>query len=146
MPTTLYSARAGGTLLFPKRFPEEIQVKKLIAAVLICAFAPFVYADNDQATEVIAGVLMSLNHFPSDDDKMALQALVDDDGVGPAFKAVANAVMGIEHSASEDGKAAMAQVLEAEDADPRAKSLAQVVMDLNHGASDEAKAAVQALL
>ena len=75
-----------------------------------------------------------------------MQALIDDDGVGPAFKAVANAVMGIEHSASEDGKAALARVLEADNADPRAKSLAEVVMDLNHGASDEAKAAVQALL
>jgi len=125
---------------------EEIQVKKLTAAILICAFAPFVYADNDQATEVIAGVLMTLNHFPTDDDKTALQGLIDDDAVGPAFKAVATAVMGIEHSASEDGKTALAQVLEADGADPRAKSLAQVVMDLNHGASDEAKAAVQALL
>lgn len=94
-------------------------MKKLIAAILICAFAPFVYADNDEATEVIAGVLMNLNHFPSDDDKVALQGLIDDDSVGPAFKAVADAVMGIEHSASEDGKAAMARVLEADNADPR---------------------------
>lgn len=121
-------------------------MKKLIAAILICAFAPFVYADNDEATEVIAGVLMNLNHFPSDDDKAALQGLIDDDGVGRAFKAVANAVMGIEHSASEEGKSMLARVLEADDADPRAKTLAQVVMDLEHGASDEAKASVQALL
>ncbi len=121
-------------------------MKKLIAAALIFAFAPFVYADNDQATEVIVGVLANLNHFPSDDDKAALQGLIDDDGVGPAFKAIAGAVMGIEHSASEEGKAAMAQVIASENADPRAKAIAGVVADLNHGASDEAKAALQGLL
>ena len=125
---------------------EEVQVKKLIAAILICAFAPFVFADNDEATQVIAGVLVDFNHFPSDDAKVALQALVDDDSVGPAFKAVATAVMGIEHSASDDGKAALAGVLEAENADPRAKSLAEVVMGLTHGASDDAKASLQAML
>ncbi len=121
-------------------------MKKLLAAMLICAFAPFAHGDNDEATGVIANVLVSLNHFPTDDDKAALQALVDDDNVGPAFKAVANAVIGIAHQASDDGKAALNRVIEAANADPRAKSLAEIVMGINHTAGDEARAALQAML
>ena len=120
--------------------------KKLLAIILMGVFSQVSLADNASATKTIAGILATLNHFPSDDDKASLMAIADDDGTGRAFRAVASAVSNIQHAATDDDKEIMNRIIASERAAADAKALAEIVLGLNHAASSEAKATLQAML
>ena len=113
---------------------------------LIGLFSQFSVADNASATKTIAGILASLNHFPSDDDKTALMAIAEDDGTGRAFRALASAIGKIQHSATVEDRDIMNRIIASDRAAADAKVLAEIVLGLTHTASDKAKATLQSML
>ncbi|MEX2131758.1 MAG: hypothetical protein WD772_09740 [Pseudohongiellaceae bacterium] len=118
---------------------------KLLVILSLGMFSQFAMADNASATKTIAGILMNLNHFPSDADKAALMAIQNEEGTGPAFKAVAMAVHNMQHAATAEDKERLSQVVASDMAAAEAKTLAQIVLGMNHMASAEAKAQLQTL-
>ncbi len=119
---------------------------RLLAAALACMLSPAALADDEAAARTIARVLTGLNHFPSDEDKAALRAVAEDDGVGRAFRAVARAVANIQHSVGDADRQALNRIVEADRAAEEAKALARIALGLNHRASDAAKAQLAAML
>ena len=121
-------------------------IKKIAALVLIGSVSQFAVADNATAAKTIAGVLASMNHFPSDSDKAALREIAGDDGVGRGFRAIASAVANIQHTATDEDKDIMNRIIASERAADQAKVLAEIVLGISHVASDQAKAKLQAML
>ncbi len=120
-------------------------IGNLLTVSILASFTPLAFADNASAAKAIAGILATLNHFPSDDDKLVLQEIAADEGVGRGFRAIAAAVANIQHSATDEDKEIMQRILASERAAENAKALASIVMNLNHTPSAEAITSLQAM-
>ncbi len=118
---------------------------RIILAGMLSLTAPLVAADDAASAQTIAGILNGLNHFPSDSDKAALMAIVNDSTSSEAYKTVARAVHNIQHAATAADKEAL-EAIAGSDADANAKALAEIVMGINHVPSDAAKARLAAML
>jgi len=122
--------------------------RKFVAIALIGFFSQFSMAQNQAAIgalQEIAGIVATINHFPSDADKAALAAISSNDGLNQGIKMIAGAVSGINHSATDQGKQMMAQLQQAAQAPDQFKSLARIIADFNHMPSDEDKATLAQL-
>ncbi|MBL4573908.1 MAG: hypothetical protein JKY86_12665 [Gammaproteobacteria bacterium] len=119
-------------------------LQRFLLIAVIGLFSQFSVAQdnsaNAAAAKQIADIVVSLNHFPSDTDKAALNAIIGDDSLAAGIHAMASAVVNIEHSANMEGKTAMEALQENEEAPDRAKALAGIIASLNHTASADAKA------
>lgn len=123
-----------------------VRAVSITALVALGSLAQVALADDATATKTIAGVLASLNHFPSAEDKAALAAIASDESNGMAVRALAGAVAEIQHAASAEGKAAMQQIVASDMANAQAKTLAEIVLNINHVPSAEAKATLQEMM
>jgi len=127
-------------------------MKQVLLLRLSMVFVAFIsinqvaLADNDSAARAIAGVLVNLNHFPSDADKAVLMEVANDESNGQGFRAIARAVHNMQHAASAEDKELMGRIMAADQADPRAKALAEIVANFSHVPGDAAKATLQGML
>ena len=111
-------------------------------AVVLVLHAPMSYAGDDVTT--MAGIALSLQHFPSDADKTALAAITSGDA-SAAEKAIAQAIAGLQHAVSANDKAAL-EAIAADDSQPaRVRELAGIVARINHVPDADAKAALAKL-
>ena len=116
-----------------------------VAALLAAAFsfyAPVSLAGDNVAT--MAGIVLELQHFPSDDAKASLAAIVNGEA-SDAEKTVAMAIAGIEHKVSDGDRAALAAIAADESQAAALRKLAGIVAGINHVPGAEAKAALQEL-
>lgn len=120
-------------------------IRKVIAIALLGYFSQFAIADNASSATEIAGIVVSMNHFPSDADKERLMAISADESLDVGVRDMATAVTNIAHAANDDGKAAMAAIIAGDEAPDRAKVLAGTIAGFNHAASDEDKAKLSEL-
>lgn len=120
--------------------------RKIMAVALtgIGLFSPLSMADNASSATEIAGIIVGMNHFPSDEDKAKLMAISADDSLAETVRAMATAVSNISHAANVEGKAAMASIMEGQAPD-RAKALAGAIASFNHAASADDKAKITEL-
>ena len=118
---------------------------KLSAFVLTALFTHFSFADNASSAEEIAGIVASMNHFPSDADKTALMAIAEDDSLAQAVRDMATTVANIQHFPNDEGKAAMARIMEDEEAPERGRVLAGIIANFAHMVSAEDKAKLEEL-
>lgn len=123
---------------------KNTYLQKFLLIAAIGLFSQFSVAQNNTANlaaaKQIADIVASINHFPSDADKMALNAIIDDSALAVGIHAMASAVVNIEHATNSEGKTAMAAIQANDGAPDRAKALAGIIASLNHTASAEAKA------
>ena len=125
---------------------RSILLRLSIVFITCISFNQVALADNDSAAKAIAGVLVNLNHFPSDADKAILMEIASDESNGQGFRAIARAVHNMQHAASAEDKELMGRIMAADQADSRAKALAEIVANISHVPSDEAKATLQEML
>ena len=122
-----------------------LQSFKALAVMLVLSasvYSSLSHAGDDVAT--MAGIVLSLQHFPSDADKEALGAIANGEG-SDAEKTVANAIAGIQHQVSADDKTAL-EAIAAEESQPAGiRELAAIVANINHFPGADAKAALMAL-
>ena len=122
--------------------------RKVITIALLGLFAQFAAAQNQPALgalQEIAGIVASINHFPSDADKVALRNISNNDSLPQGVRMIAGAVSSINHSPSDESKQVMSQLQAAMRAPEPVKSLAKIIADFNHMPSDEDKAALTQL-
>lgn len=101
---------------------------------------------NRDALQTIAGIVASLNHYPSDADKAALAEISGNSSLADGVRAMADTVANISHSASDEGKQAMAAIQANDQAPDYAKELAGIIAGISHVASDDAKATLANLI
>ncbi len=111
--------------------------------LLVCLLYP-TFAIASDATGTMAKVLLSLNHFPSADNKVSLQAVVDSDMSTPNQKALAGAIGRIAHKVNADDTAVMQAIAASGNASE--KVIAATILGVNHEASDASRKALDGLM
>jgi len=126
-----------------------ITPSRLIALLLAGLFSAGTLAQDTTppmtALAEIAGIVSSINHFPSDADKARLMVFAENENYPPGLRDMATTVASISHSATAEGREAMARVIADEQVPDSARELARIISDLNHTASDADKAKIEML-
>ena len=122
----------------------EMVKQSAVLALLIFAGSHAAAAMAADNVATMAGIVLSLQHFPSDADKAALAAIVEGDA-SEAEKAVARAIAGIQHTVSADDKAVLDAIAADEGQPEGLRSLAGIVAGLSHMPGADAKAALAGL-
>ncbi|MFP6806662.1 MAG: hypothetical protein VB957_05710 [Pseudomonadales bacterium] len=119
---------------------KRIAIGLAIAAISMLPQLSF--ADDNAAVKTIAGILVTLKHFPSADDKTALTAITNDAAVGASVKSIAKAVHDLQHKVSATDKTTLDGIASS---DPT-KDLADILVGINHIPSADAKAALMGMM
>lgn len=126
---------------------EEDAMKKKIMITLFLSMmliaSPAVMADS--AIQKMAGIVMSLNHHPSDADKDSLRNIMNDSAVPENERAIATALMNMDHHVSAADKQKLTNIANDGAAPAPDRKLASIVANLNHKASSDDRAVLQNL-
>jgi hypothetical protein len=98
-----------------------------------------VSAAETKAVQTMAGILLKLNHFPSDAEKKTLKEIVDDKTATAHERTVAQALINVQHAVSPADKPKLEAVIKEQSAPDSIKTLARVIINLNHTPTDADK-------
>jgi hypothetical protein len=112
----------------------------ILSVVLLLAVAvtPLAAAET-KAVQTMSGILMKLNHFPSDAEKKTLQAIVDDKTTTADERVVAQALINMKHKPAAEDQTKLEAVAKSKTASESVKTLATIVAGLNHTPSEADK-------
>ena len=102
-------------------------------------------ADDNGAIQTMVRITMSLNHFPSDDDKAELRRIIDSDDSTEEEAEIAMAIANIEHKVVEKDAERLSDIISDDSTSANARKLAGILLRINHAPSDEDKTALAAL-
>ena len=114
-----------------------------ISITLLCPTGVVLAADD--AIQTMARITMSLNHFPSDDDKAALKGIIESDDSTDEEADIAMAIANMEHKVLEKDTERLTDIINDDSAGADVRKLAGIVLRINHAPSDEDKTALAAL-
>ncbi len=100
---------------------------------------------DDAAIKTMARITMSLNHFPSDDDKATLKGIIDNDDSTEEAADIAMAISNIQHKVTEKDTDRLEDIISDDSAGADARKLASILLRINHAPSDEDKTTLAAL-
>ncbi len=100
---------------------------------------------NSDAIRAMATITMNLNHFPSDEDKAALNAIVESDDSSEEEASIAMAISNMQHKVTEADAERLQDIVDDGMSDEAARKLAGILLHINHSASDEDKATLASL-
>ena len=100
---------------------------------------------GEGAIQTMARITKSLNHFPSGDDKAALQGIIDSDDSSEEEAGIAMALANFEHKVLEKDTERLSDIIDDDSSGADARELASVLLRTNHSPSDEDKTALAAL-
>lgn len=106
--------------------------------------AGLAFADS-AAIRTMAKITMSLNHYPSDDDKATLNAIIDGDESSDDEAAIAMALTNMQHKVTEDDAERLVEIVNDEQSSASARKLAGILLSINHMPSTEDKAVLATL-
>ncbi len=86
----------------------------------------------DSALNSIARIMIKLNHFPSDNEKAELKAIVNSDTATAGERTLASALMAMEHKVSGGDKAKLQALKDDDSANGIERDLADILMNMNH--------------
>ena len=98
-----------------------------------------------EATDRMAKILISFNHFPADEDLARLEAILEDNNSSDNEKALAGIISRVAHKPAESDRSAL-DALGKGRSTPAVKTLAKAVMSINHTPSAESITALKAML
>ena len=102
-------------------------------------------AAESKSVQTMAGILMKLNHFPTDADKEALKRVTDDKAATAQEKLIATILMNVQHKIRPEDKPKLEGLIKTPDAPASLKTLATILINLNHTASDAEKEKLEKL-
>lgn len=124
-----------------------MNLKRLIVALICCAFLAGIssaFAASD-AIKTMAGIMMKLNHYPSDAEKETLKGIVNGKATD-AEKTLATAMINLQHSATAADKKKLNKLI-ADDSTPGpVRAMAKIIANLNHMPSGDDKKVLKDLM
>ncbi len=117
----------------------------LTGIAITSLFSTEIVLADDAAIKTMARITMSLNHFPSDDDKAALKGIIDSDDSTEEAADIAMAIANIEHKVVEKDTDRLEDIIGDDSAGADARTLASILLRINHAPSDEDKTTLAAL-
>jgi len=107
-----------------------ISLSILTLGLLFSSLQP-AYADGS-AVSTMANIMIGLKHFPSDADKTALTAIVENSDSSDAEKGIAMAIANIQHKVTAADKEKLTAIAADEHASGALRKLAAIVGGTNH--------------
>lgn len=117
---------------------------RMALAMLLLPLAP-VYAD-EAAQQQMAGILVELNHFPTEEDKASLQALTADSSLSEAERTLASVLMTLRHMPTAAEKAQLQAIADNDNSPQAVRDLAAVLHGLQHRVDAEGREMLAAIL
>ena len=119
------------------------QLRLVLVLLFAVALVTPVLAQETKAVKAVAGMLLTLNHFPNDAQKKELQALADAKTTTPQEKVIVTAVMNLVHSVSAADKPKVEALMKDPAATASVKTLAGILDKFLHMATDADKVALK---
>jgi hypothetical protein len=116
-----------------------MMIRKALLVLVLGTLGQFALAQAD-AAKTIAGIVGTVNHFPSAEQKATLQAISQNSANSAAIQTIAQAVHDMQHSATAEHKAMLEKIAADDSATSAEKDLAAIVAGFTHMANDETKA------
>jgi len=107
------------------------------------SFATPIAAQESKAVKTMAGILVTVNHFPNDEQKKTLQAVAAESTTTAQEKVLIQAMLSMQHSVTEAEKPKVAAVAKDEKASAGARTIAGILERFLHTASEADKAALK---
>ncbi len=98
------------------------------------------------AVKEMAGIVMHLDHFPSDAGKVKLKGIVDNKGSTEQERVLATAISNLEHQVAAKDKDKLKQVMNDAAAPAEVKELAGIILNINHKASAADKTKLERMM
>lgn len=102
-------------------------------------------AGESMAVRTMAGILMKLQHFPTDTEKQTLKQLADDKATTTDERAVAKALMNVQHTVAGTDKPNLEAIVSNAKASSSVRMLAGIILSLHHMPSDSDKERLRTL-
>jgi len=100
----------------------------------------------DSAISTMAGIVMHLNHYPSDSEKETLAGITRDGSATAGEKVLAEALMNMKHSVGGNDARKLHNLISDDHASKQEKALAGVLLGLAHHPSAADKERLQPLI
>jgi hypothetical protein len=117
----------------------------VVALLVSLAYAGPALAQNSKAVTTMASILMTVNHFPNDDQKKTLTALAAEPTTTAQEKVLISAIVGMQHSVAAAEKPKVEAVAKDQTASAGARTIATILGRFLHMASDADKAELKKL-
>jgi hypothetical protein len=118
----------------------------IVSAFVFLGFAASVTnSAESNAVHTIAGILMKLEHFPTDADKASLKQILEAKSATKDERIVAEALMNVQHKAADADKPKLEAIVQSEKAAGSVKTIASILLNLSHVASASDKEKLKAL-
>jgi len=121
----------------------RILMLTVVCCVSLAAFQSAIAASD--AVKTMAGIMMGLNHYPSDSEKATLKGIVDGKA-SDAEKACATAMINLQHAATDADKATLNGVISDKKTPEDVRALAKIIVGLNHKPSEGDKETLKELM
>jgi len=117
----------------------------LVLPILFLAVSPVASAGNS-AFSTIAGIVMHLNHYPSDSEKQTLVNIVHDDHATSGEQTLAGALMRMRHSVQGGDASALQTLASDKQSTQGERELANIILGINHHPSSDDMRRLQSLI
>lgn len=84
------------------------------------------------AVREMAGIMVHLEHYPSDSEKAKLKGIVDNKGSTVQERALASAISNLKHKAAAEDKEKLKQVMDDAAAPAEVRELAGIILNMSH--------------
>lgn len=98
------------------------------------------------AVREMAGIMVHLEHYPSDAEKDKLKAIVADKGSTEQERVIATAITNLKHKVAAGDADKLKKVAADTSAPAEVRDLASIVLNVNHMASDADKGKLQMMM
>jgi len=89
--------------------------------------------------QTMAGILMRLNHFPSDAEKATLKGIVDNKAATEGERTVAQALINLQHKVAAADQPKLQALVKDAKTPESIQTLSSIILSLNHTPSDADK-------
>jgi hypothetical protein len=113
----------------------KIKLLLVSALALFLAASASISAQESKAVKTMAGILMTVNHFPNDEQKKTLTALSAEAATTAQEKVLIAAIVGMQHSIAEADKVKVQAVMKDATASAGAKAIATILDHFLHMAN-----------
>lgn len=93
----------------------------------------------------LAGILLTMQHFPSDEQKATLEGIAANEQVDQDLRIIAGAIGNIAHQVPDEERAVLQAIVDDPSASEGAKTLASAALEFKHQLPADARAALTAL-
>jgi hypothetical protein len=118
----------------------------VVAAIGVATFfAAGLAVAETETIKTLAQITMNLNHYPSEEEKAILNAIIESDDSLEEEAAIAMALVNMQHTVTTADAERLADIVDDDFSDDSARKLAGILLTINHSPSDEDKAVLASL-